>query len=146
MRFVRQRTGQDFYVNLSFNTACCLLIKTNAFPFSFSFSFFFFFIMKASIIIASLVCLFTTTVNAKALDLSDYNLCQIQGDSSDCAFACQEMVQGRGACIFNKCYCTEKSEIGKCDDDDHESCDALCQDMSSTLIGFCMDGQCSCIS
>ncbi|EPB82036.1 hypothetical protein HMPREF1544_11240 [Mucor circinelloides 1006PhL] len=78
---------------------------------------------------------------AKSLDLSEYELCQTQGDSSDCAFACQEMVQGRGNCIFNKCYCTEKAEIGKCEDDDHESCDALCQDMSPSLIGFCMDDQ-----
>lgn len=89
---------------------------------------------------------FVQTTSAKALNLGDYDLCQVQGDSSDCAFACQEMIQGRGSCIFNKCYCTEKTEIGKCEDDDHESCDALCQDMSSDLIGFCMDSQCSCIS
>ncbi|KAI8378212.1 hypothetical protein EDC96DRAFT_493961 [Choanephora cucurbitarum] len=85
-------------------------------------------------------------VDAKTLDLSDYGLCEVAGDSSDCQFACQEMIQGRGSCIFNKCYCTEKAEIGKCEDDDHESCNALCQDMSPSLVGFCMDDQCNCIS
>lgn len=90
--------------------------------------------------------LFTPGSTAKSLDLSEYGLCDVQGDASDCAFACQEMVQGRGNCIFNKCYCTEKAEIGKCEDDDHETCDALCQDMSPTLIGFCMDDQCNCIT
>lgn len=90
--------------------------------------------------------LFINKASTKSLDLSEYGLCSVQGDSSECAFACQEMVQGRGNCIFDKCYCTEKAEIGQCEDDDHETCDALCQDMSSTLIGFCMDGQCNCIT
>lgn len=97
-----------------------------------------------SYMMATLV--YTNKVNAKSLDLSEYGLCDTQGDSSDCAFACQEMIQGRGNCIFNKCYCTEKAEIGKCEDDNHESCDALCQDMSPSLIGFCMDDQCNCIT
>ncbi|KAF1807596.1 hypothetical protein V8B55DRAFT_1467110 [Mucor lusitanicus] len=100
--------------------------------------------MKLSTVLA--VSYMMVCVRAKSLDLSEYGLCQTQGDSSDCAFACQEMVQGRGNCIFNKCYCTEKAEIGKCEDDDHESCDALCQDMSPSLIGFCMDDQCNCIT
>jgi hypothetical protein len=97
-----------------------------------------------SYVIATL--LYTNKADAKALDLSEYGLCDTQGDSSDCAFACQEMMQGKGNCIFNKCYCTEKTEIGKCEDDNHESCDALCQDMSPSLIGFCMDDQCNCIT
>ncbi|KAI8387010.1 hypothetical protein BD560DRAFT_486560 [Blakeslea trispora] len=87
-----------------------------------------------------------TTTESIQHDLSDYKLCEVPGDSSDCEFACQEMVQGRGNCIFGNCYCTEETEIGKCEDDDHESCDALCQDMSPSLIGFCMDDQCNCIS
>ncbi|KAI8080128.1 uncharacterized protein B0P05DRAFT_540087 [Gilbertella persicaria] len=88
----------------------------------------------------------SSMTEAKSLDLSDYGLCEEPGNSSDCEFACRELVQGRGNCIFNKCYCTEKAEIGKCEDDDHESCDALCQDMSPSLVGFCMDDQCNCIT
>ncbi|KAI9279147.1 hypothetical protein BY458DRAFT_488114 [Sporodiniella umbellata] len=93
----------------------------------------------------ALVLFFSQTTFAKTLDLSEYDLCKIQGDSSECTIACQDIANGRGSCIFNKCYCTEKAEIGRCEDDDHESCDALCQDISSELIGFCMDSQCSCI-
>ncbi|KAI7905531.1 uncharacterized protein BX663DRAFT_558943 [Cokeromyces recurvatus] len=90
---------------------------------------------------STLMILLYQTTETKSLDLSEYGLCNVQGDSSECAFACQEIVQGRGSCIFNKCYCTEMTEIGKCEDDNHESCDALCQDMSPDLIGFCMDDQ-----
>lgn len=104
----------------------------------------FIYTMKLSILV--LFTSLTLLVESKSLDLSEYNLCTVQGDETDCNFACQEMVQGKGNCIFDKCYCTEKTEVGQCEEDDHEACDALCQDMSSTLIGFCMDGQCNCIT
>ncbi|KAI8982552.1 hypothetical protein BDB01DRAFT_835993 [Pilobolus umbonatus] len=99
-----------------------------------------------------LSCLFTiltiaiTTTQAATVNLSDYGLCEIPGDSSDCAFACHEMYQARGNCILNKCYCTEKSEVGHCEYDNHEICDSLCQEMSPDLIGFCMDDQCNCLA
>jgi hypothetical protein len=74
------------------------------------------------------------------------SLCSIESNSSDCDFACQEMQQGRGICIYNQCYCTDDVEFGRCEDDNHETCDALCQDMSADLVGFCMGDQCSCLS
>ncbi|KAI8984382.1 hypothetical protein BDF20DRAFT_833891 [Mycotypha africana] len=97
--------------------------------------------------IYAIIAHFARTTTTKSIELSDYALCKQQGDSADCNFACSNFVpDSRGNCIFNKCYCTEQTEIGKCEEDDHESCDALCQDMSPSFIGFCMDDQCNCIT
>lgn len=102
--------------------------------------------MKTSTLIyIAVATLFTSRSTANLLDLSDYGLCEVPGDVSDCAFACHEMVKGEGNCVFNKCYCTDKPEAGKCEDDDHETCDAFCQELSGDYDGFCMDNQCSCL-
>lgn len=82
---------------------------------------------------------------AAAIELNASGLCAIEGDSSECAEACSLWMQGNGICIYESCYCTDVG-IGSCQDENHEGCDAICQEMSSNLIGFCMDGQCSCLS
>lgn len=85
---------------------------------------------------------------AAILELKDTGLCDIQDDSSACSSACSMMDNDNtnGICIYRTCYCTDDSGLDICEDDDHESCDAYCQEMSSNLLGFCMDGQCSCLS
>ncbi|KAI8377987.1 uncharacterized protein BYT42DRAFT_572387 [Radiomyces spectabilis] len=82
---------------------------------------------------------------ASATQLSDRGLCTIEGDSTDCALACSEMTEGNGICVYDRCYCTDTG-IGNCDDNNHEGCDAICQDLSESLIGFCMDNRCNCLS
>lgn len=87
------------------------------------------------------------TMAAAVLELKDTGLCDIQGDSSACSSACSMMdSDNNGICIYRTCYCTDDVGLDICEDDDHESCDAYCQEMSPNLLGFCMDGQCSCLS
>ncbi|KAI8884380.1 hypothetical protein K501DRAFT_284877 [Backusella circina FSU 941] len=94
----------------------------------------------------AMTILLTAFFNVQAaLQLPDTNLCN--SNSYKCDLGCMKaLVGGRGICIHDQCYCTDEMEFGKCEDDNHEMCDALCQDLSSDLIGFCMGEQCNCLS
>ncbi|KAI7851520.1 hypothetical protein BDC45DRAFT_515965 [Circinella umbellata] len=80
-------------------------------------------------------------------ELSNSGLCAIEGDSTDCAQACSMLDEGQsGVCIYDSCFCADIEMTSCYGDDDHEACDSVCEDMSSSLIGLCMNGQCSCLS
>ena len=104
--------------------------------------------IPATIITYIFLLLFITNSHISfGYELSDSGLCAIEGDSTDCAQACSMLDQGQnGVCIYDSCYCTDVDMTSCYDDDDHEACDSVCEDMSSNLIGFCMNGQCSCLS
>ncbi|KAI8143724.1 hypothetical protein BJV82DRAFT_83143 [Fennellomyces sp. T-0311] len=93
-----------------------------------------------------LLGLFLFQISSFAFELSGNGFCDIEGDSSACASACTMLHGQNGICVYDSCYCTDV-EVGSCsDDDDHEDCNTICQDMSSNLVGVCMQGQCSCLS
>ncbi|ORY95328.1 hypothetical protein BCR43DRAFT_492812 [Syncephalastrum racemosum] len=86
------------------------------------------------------------TLTAAVEPLHHTGLCTIADeDSTACADACEQVMDGNGICIYDTCYCTDVG-IGSCEDYNHEGCDAICQEMSSNLIGFCNEGQCNCLS
>ncbi|KAI9496779.1 hypothetical protein BDB00DRAFT_869005 [Zychaea mexicana] len=102
-------------------------------------------------LIPFLCCFILLMINSPLLlhayELSGTGLCEVEGDSTGCAEACSMLEQGNnGICVYDNCYCTDV-DLSSCNnEEDHEVCDSVCQDMgSNNLIGFCMDGQCSCL-
>ncbi|KAI9321360.1 hypothetical protein BX666DRAFT_2023502 [Dichotomocladium elegans] len=96
-----------------------------------------------------ILIIFTISLVSYAYEMRDTGLCAIEGDSTGCTTACRMLDYGdNGICVDDSCYCTDLDEgADACEDDDHEKCDAVCQRMApSNFVGFCMDGQCSCLS
>ncbi|SAM03615.1 hypothetical protein [Absidia glauca] len=67
--------------------------------------------------------------------------------SKSCQDACASQKQwedNNGMCVFDRCYCTDVG-VGTCQDNNHEGCDAICQNLSLDWVGVCSDGDCHCV-
>ncbi|KAI8089885.1 uncharacterized protein BX664DRAFT_334152 [Halteromyces radiatus] len=67
-----------------------------------------------------------------------------KGCQEACAAQSSNGDDSNGMCVMDECYCTDVG-IGDCRDNNHEGCDAICQQLSLDWIGVCSNGGCHCL-
>ncbi|ORZ19885.1 hypothetical protein BCR42DRAFT_410722 [Absidia repens] len=120
--------------------------------------------MKYNSILVLLSLSLISITNTEAIELPSTNPCTVTHElsqqqpgfyddavSGHSTMACHEACNGsgndydgNGMCVLDRCYCTDVG-VGTCEDNNHEGCDAICQNLSLDWIGVCSDGDCHCL-